>query len=168
MFFFCLLRPCVLTLTSCVLTVEDVKLCLVARSSVWHLLLELQASALELLQCKSQKNLQIEKNSKKNCKSLEKNSKNFTCFLRHRVLSSREFDPESRADVGEPGFLNHHLDGLGLRRIIVDRRSSFCLQDARGALCTGLHPTQDRELRARHAENAESTSGLQVTSFISF
>ena len=81
----------------------------VARSSVWHLLLELQASALEFsgvfhvfFERKKRQTRQIPKIRKTFFKNfLQKlHVFFFTSLARHCILSSREFDPESRADVG--------------------------------------------------------------------
>lgn len=86
----------------------------VLRSYVWHLLLELQALALESSWRKLRVVLipKIRKKKQKTWKNTQKTS--FKTFLpRHCILSSREFDPESSADVGEAQLLkavSQHLD----------------------------------------------------------
>ena len=95
----------------------------------------------------------------------KKDTKLNTSFFRRRVLSSREFDPESRADVGEPSFLPPTQEDGGSSSI-ADRRSA-CRMPVEPCVL-GCIQLRTESFRARHAENAESTSGLQVTSFISF
>ena len=88
-----------------------------ARSSVWHLLLELQASALELLLiCKSQKNLQIQnmwfqKNSKKKIQNLTH------LFSGAASCPAENLIPNRGLTLGSPVFYHQH------RRTADHRRS---------------------------------------------
>lgn len=97
----------------------------VLRSYVWHLLLELQALALESSWRKLRVFLipKIRKKTQKTWKNTQKTS--FKTFLpRHCILSSREFDPESSADVGEAQLLkavSQHLDTVNHHGSIMDQ-----------------------------------------------
>lgn len=110
----------------------------VLRSYVWHLLLELQALALESSWRKLRVFLipKIRKKTQKTWENTQKTS--FKTFLpRHCILSSREFDPESSADVGEAQLLkavSQHLDTVNHHGSIMDHRPStvcFLLRSCR-------------------------------------